>query len=184
MNMILNKRHIILAALVLVLGIAVYLNWVYGGEDLTLTEQMQTAKNYGDAKLVDANTPQLSEDVEAVAASGSFFSEARLNRQKSRDSAIDALTGMFQDASLSDTEKAQLALQAAAVADAIETEGKIENMIKAKGFSDCMVYIDGERVDAIVKTNGLLEEEVAQIKDILVAETGATEENISITEAQ
>ena len=66
MNMILNKRHIILAALVLVLGIAVYLNWVYGGEDLTLTEQMQTAKNYGDAQLVDANTPQLSEDVEAT----------------------------------------------------------------------------------------------------------------------
>ena len=47
-----------------------------------------------------------------------------------------------------------------------------------------MVYIDGDRVDVIVKTNGLLKEEVAQIKDILVAETGALEENISITEAQ
>ena len=57
-------------------------------------------------------------------------------------------------------------------------------MIKAKGFSDCMVYIDGDRVDAIIKTNGLLKEEVAQIKDILIAETGAVEENISITEAQ
>ena len=91
---------------------------------------------------------------------------------------------MFQDSSLSDEQKSQLAVKAAGVAEAIETEGKIENMIKAKGFSDCMVYIDGDRVDAIIKTNGLLKEEVAQIKDILIAETGAVEENISITEAQ
>ena len=91
---------------------------------------------------------------------------------------------MFQDSSLSDEQKSQLAVKAAGVAEAIETEGKIENMIKAKGFSDCMVYIDGDRVDEIIKTNGLLKEEVAQIKDILIAETGAIEENISITEAQ
>ena len=107
-----------------------------------------------------------------------------MTRQQSRDSAIDTLTQMFQDSSLSDEQKSQLAVKAAGVAEAIETEGKIENMIKAKGFSDCMVYIDGDRVDVIVKTNGLLKEEVAQIKDILIAETGALEENISITEAQ
>ena len=43
MNMILGKRHIILAALVLVLGIAVYLNWTFGGKDggLTITDQLE-----------------------------------------------------------------------------------------------------------------------------------------------
>ena len=185
MSMIVNKRHIILAALVLVLGVAVYLNWVYGGESLTLTEQLETGKNFGDAQLVATQTdPLLGEDLETAASAQSYFSEARLNRQKSRDSAIDALNAMFEDAAITDEQKAQLALQAAAVASAIETEGKIENLIKAKGFADCMIYIDGERVDAIVKTNGLLKEEVAQIKDILVTETGAAEENISITEVQ
>lgn len=186
MNMILGKRHIILAALVLVLGIAVYLNWTFGGKDggLTITDQLEAGKNYGDAQYVDANTGEANGDLEVNAAGSSFFSEARLTRQQSRDSAIDTLTQMFQDSSLSDEQKSQLAVKAAGVAEAIETEGKIENMIKAKGFSDCMVYIDGDRVDVIVKTNGLLKEEVAQIKDILIAETGAVEENISITEAQ
>ena len=141
-------------------------------------------ENYGDAQYVDANTGENEDDLEVNANGSSFFSEARLTRQQSRDSAIDTLTQMFQDSSLSDEQKSQLAIKAAGVAEAIETEGKIENMIKAKGFSDCMVYIDGDRVDVIVKTNGLLKEEVAQIKDILVAETGALEENISITEAQ
>lgn len=183
MNMILGKRHIILAALVLVLGIAVYLNWTFGGKNggLDITDQLEAGKNYGDAQYVDANTGENQDDLEVNAAGSSFFSEARLTRQQSRDSAIDTLTQMFQDSSLSDEQKSQLAVKATGVAEAIETEGKIENMIKAKGFSDCMVYIDGDRVDAIIKTNGLLKEEVAQIKDILIAETGAVEENISVT---
>lgn len=184
MNMILGKRHIILAALVLVLGIAVYLNWIYGGngKDLSLTDQLQTGKNYGDAQYVEGEGN--ADDLVVNAAGSSFFSQARLTRQQSRDSAIDTLTQMFKDTTLTEEQKSQLAVKAAGVAQAIETEGKIENLIKSKGFSDCMVYIDGDRVDAIVKTNGLLKEEVAQIKDILVTETGAVEENISITEAQ
>ena len=151
---------------------------------MNITDQLDAGKNYVDAQYVFDNSGENEDDLEVNANGSSFFSEARLTRQQSRDSAIDTLTQMFQDSSLSDEQKSQLAIKAAGVAEAIETEGKIENMIKAKGFSDCMVYIDGDRVDVIVKTNGLLKEEVAQIKDILVAETGALEENISITEAQ
>ena len=186
MNMILGKRHIILAALVLVLGIAVYLNWTFGGKEggFSITDQLETGKNYGDAQYVDADADTDEKQLAANAAGCTCFSEARLTRQQSRDNAIDTLTQMFQDSSLTEEQKSQLAVKAAGVAEAIETEGKIENMIKAKGFSDCMVYIDGDRVDAIIKTNGLLKEEVAQITDILISETGALEENISITEAQ
>ena len=104
MNMILGKRHIILAALVLVLGIAVYLNWTFGGKEggLNITDQLEAGKNYGDAQYVDANTGENEDDLEVNANGSSFFSEARLTRQQSRDSAIDTLTQMFQDSSLSD----------------------------------------------------------------------------------
>ncbi|WP_083386294.1 SpoIIIAH-like family protein [Merdimmobilis hominis] len=68
------------------------------------------------------------------------------------------------------------------MAKSIETEGKIENLVKSKGFSECMVYYDTERVDVIVKTNGLLSNEAAQIKDIIVRETGVDDKNISIVE--
>ena len=55
MNMIVGKRQIILMALVLGLGIAVYLNWIYadGGNDFVLTGKMSETKNYGDAQYVD-----------------------------------------------------------------------------------------------------------------------------------
>ena len=47
MNMIVGKRQIVLAALVLCLSIAVYLNWQYSGvnHDLLLTNKTEEVKN-------------------------------------------------------------------------------------------------------------------------------------------
>ena len=176
MNMIVGKRQIILMALVPGLGIAVYLNWIYadGGNDFVLTGKMSETKNYGDAQYVES--PLDIGDGEA------YFAEAKITRTKSRDEAVETLKTMLSDSTLDADQKAELALQAAELAKSIETEGKIENLVKSKGFSECMVYYDTERVDVIVKTNGLLSNEAAQIKDIIVRETGVDDKNISIVE--
>ena len=81
MNMIVGKKQIVLAALVLCLSLAVYLNWVYSGSDIGLPvtsalEDKGETKNYGDSQYVD-----LSTDSEA------FFAEAKISRQKTRDEA-------------------------------------------------------------------------------------------------
>ncbi|MEG0115366.1 MAG: SpoIIIAH-like family protein [Hydrogenoanaerobacterium sp.] len=186
MNMILGKRHIILAALVLSLGIAVYLNWIYSAKDenfiatdATAAESSETGKNYGDSKYVstDANEVQVVSDKK-------FFSEARVNRTKTRDEAIASIKKMFKDAELTDTEKTSLAVQATALAAAIETEGNVEGLIKAKGFDDCMVYINDDKADIVVKASGLQKEDVAKIKDVVLAQTAIPVENISITETK
>lgn len=178
MNMIVGKRQIILMALVLGLGIAVYLNWSYAdtNKDLILTGQVTEEKNYGDAKYVDS--PQDTAD------GAVYFAEAKMTRTKTRDEAAEALKTMLSEADLEPAQKAELTLRAADLATAIETEGKIENLVKAKGFSECMVYYDTERVDVIVKTSGLLSNEVAQIKDIIVRETSIPDKNISIVEVK
>ena len=61
MNMIVGKKQIVLAALVLCLSLAVYLNWVYSGSDIGLPvtsalEDKGETKNYGDSQYVDLNT--------------------------------------------------------------------------------------------------------------------------------
>lgn len=183
MNMILGKRHIILAALVLSLGIAVYLNWVYSasGEDFVATETATTTetKNYGDSKYVSLDGEQIQ-----VVSNSKYFNEARVNRTKTRDKAVDSIKKMFKDADLTDTEKAALAVQATDIAQAIETEGAVESLIKAKGFEDCMVYLADDKADVIVKASGLQKEDVVKIKDIVLAQTDVVVENISITETK
>ncbi len=178
MNMIIGKKQIILAALVLALGAAVYLNWTFSnnGGDLKLTGAAEGDKNYGDSQFVS----ELKDEEDGE----SYFAEAKLSRQRSRDEAVETLAEMLQDANLDTATKAELALKATELAKSIETEGKIENLIKAKGFQDCMVYYDTEKVDVIVKSEGLLLNEVAQMKDIILEETSIPAENIKIIETK
>lgn len=173
-NAIVRKKQIVLAALVLCLSLAVYLNWVYsdGNIGLPVTNKLETAKNYGDAEYVSGT--DTDGDV--------FFAEAKLSRQKSRDEAVATLKTLIESQDISVDQRAELAMKTASMADAIEVEGKIENLIKAKGFNECMVYYDTQRVDVIVKTNGLLSNEVAQMKDIIVKEVTVPAENIAIIE--
>lgn len=173
MNMIIGKKQIVLAALVMCLSLAVYLNWIYTGTDIELptTSVLSEDKSYGDSQYVD-----IMEDSEA------FFAEAKISRQKTRDEAVQTLKSLIESDDITPEQRTELALQTTAMATAMEKEGKIENLIKAKGFEECMVYYDTERVDVIVKTNGLLTNEVAQMKDIIVKEVTVPDENIAIIE--
>lgn len=192
MNMIIGKRQIILASLVLGLGVAVYLNWQYSNTnpDLPVTTAVgeESAAEYGEAQYVDGTmmedmeNEEVTAEMEAEPEQETFFVEAKLSRQKARDEAVDTLAVMLQDAALSADQKTQLANRAADLASSIEVEGKIENLIKAKGFIDVMVYYDTERADIILKTSGLAPEQASQIKDIILKETTIAPENISIVE--
>jgi stage III sporulation protein AH len=196
--MIIGKRQIILAALVLGLGVAVYLNWQYANADLGLpvteaVEEGETA-NYGEAHYVDSPTApdtagvglneldDLNEVVDVAEDNESFFVEAKMSRQKARDEAVETLAVMLEDANLETEQRAELAIRATDLANSIETEGKIENLIKAKGFDEVMVYYDTERADIMIKTDGLMSSEVVQIKDIILKETAIPVENIAIIE--
>ena len=105
-----------------------------------------------------------------------YFSQARLTR----DEAAETLQVMLSDVNLAQEQKDELTAQANALAQSIETEGKIENLIKAKGFEECMVYCSSDKVDVIVKSPELQENDVVQIRDIILEQTQVPVENISI----
>ena len=181
MNAILGKRQIVLATLVVALGMAVYLNWQFADEGarLAVAGDIDASKNYGDAQFVDSNvTDNQISDVDV------YFAEAKLSRKKSRDEAVQSIKNMLQDSALSEEQKSELAVQAAEIIKAMESESNIESLIKAKGFSECMVYIGDQQVNVVVKTPGLLVDEVAQIRDILLAQTHVTVDNIAIVEVK
>ena len=170
MKLSIRKSHVVLAALVVALGVAVYLNWNYAagdhvepaGAEAAEDEQEEASEtaNYGDA----------------------YFVEARLSRTQSRDEAMDSIKYMLEDASLDQNTMKDLTRQATELAARIETEGKIENILKAKGFSECMVYLEKNKADVIVKTPGLSDAEAAKIMDAVLSEADLPYQNISIIE--
>ena len=195
-----SKRQFTLLTLVVALGVAVYLNWEYAKTDAPFALQdpgavsanaavetvtdgttsgvldalpVQEAlpdKNYGDAQLVSAN--ETSND--------KYFEQARLTRSKTRDEALDTMQQALKNAELSETETLTNTI------NSITVESDIENMVKAKGFADCVAFIEGEKINLAVKTGseGLDKSEVAQLRDIILGKMETEAKNISIVEVK
>ena len=159
MNMIIGKKQIVLASLVLILGIAIYLNWQFANSDDAL----------GVADILGGNTDD------------NYFANARLEKQKTRDAATETLAGLLEKTDLSAEEKASATAQALQTAQLMESETTIENLVKAKGFEDCIAYLDSENAKVVVKSEELDAAQAAQIKDIIVSETAVDPSNIVVT---
>lgn len=130
------------------------------GEE-TAAEGDTADKNYGEAQLVS-----VSEDTGTE-----FFESARLNREKSRDEALDTIEKTLKSASLSDEEKQTATETLQAQITNIELEAELETLIKAKGFVDCVVMLGADTADVTVMTenDALTAAEVTQIRDVILS---------------
>ena len=190
------------AALALALGGAVYLNYSFSQavpetvstaasaqttaleeeavavlDPLTGQEATETGKNYGEAQLVSVSKDSGTE----------FFEAARLARTKARDEALDALKKSLKNAQLTDTEKTALTEQLNAQVNNITVESALETLIKAKGFADCVVMLDGDKVNVTVMTenDALTADEVTRIRDVVLSQLkGCKAQDITVVEVK
>ena len=174
LNFKIHKKHIAVASMILMLSAAVYINYLYAAGDME--GFVDTGKNYGDSILVDSKADEEISDVSA------YFSEARVSRQQSRDEAVATIENLYGISEDNEENVSVLAEKAGEIASNMELENKIESMMKAKGFEDCIVYISGEYADVMIQTDGLLPTEAAVIKEAIIQETSVPVENISIVE--
>ena len=196
-----GKRQLVLAALVVALGAAVYLNWQFtGNNELTATNAVGSTKELGEAKYV--NNTQVSSlsgssvlsEVENSDSSGAssapladaaeYFAQAKVNRQKARDESTEMVKEILNDIKSSEAAKAEAVKQAADVAKNIQQESNIESLIKAKGFKDCVAFIQNGECSVVVSPDGLNENSAITIKDIVSGQAGIPYDKIKITEAK
>ncbi len=185
-SIIIGKRQIILSCLTAMLVVAVYINYSLSNSDLTVTtpssELTAEHEDYGDPEFVNAQ-PE-GEQTAAEADSEDFFAQARLEKTTNRDEAVQTLQMIMGGGDLTEHEMITTALNAVEVSNLIECEGNIESLIKSQGFSDCVVYLDGETAKVVVKSDGLEAADAALIKDIILGEVSISSENIRIFEVK
>ena len=207
----LKSRGATAAVLTLALGAAICLNWSFSRNapaELTMSDTVETSagaavpitdplavetvaeaddaeaaaddtadKNYGEAQLVSVNKDSGTE----------FFEAARLTRSKARDEALDTLKKSLKDAKLTAEEKTQLTEELSTRINNITLETKLETLIKAKGFADCVVNLEDSKANVTVMTesDALTTEEVTRIRDVLLGQCkGLTAQGITIVEVK
>ena len=186
------KNMIILCA-VFVCAVAVTLNFIIsgisGGEDEETNNPsgyVIDSSYYASLLSADDTDETLassdSDDTSEVSSRDEYFETAAYNRDVARDEAIQVLATVAESESAVQEVKDQASADIAALAAEITAEAKIEEMVKAKGFEDCVAIISGDVASVIVKSDGLLASEIAQITEIVYQQAGILPTNLNIVE--
>ncbi|MBR7037943.1 MAG: SpoIIIAH-like family protein [Oscillospiraceae bacterium] len=184
---IIHRRHILLSCLTAMLAVAVYINYSLAGTPVTtpVSELRSGTEHYGDTEFVnapaaeEAAAPALEPDPAA-----DYFAQARLEKTVSRDEAVQTLQMIMGGGDITHDEAVTTALDAVNVSSLIESEGRIESLIRSQGFEDCVVYLDNGSAKVVVRSDGLDASDAALIKEIILGEVTIPSENIRIFEVK
>lgn len=209
------KRNAVVAAIVLFVCVAVYLNWSYDqGQSVSgmgsTTTNVTSERNLGEAALVNSDnaldleesgasssggdSSQASSDqtsgkdgkTDAKTASGDYFATARVNREEARDNSLSILQKTVNDPDASKDAVKAASDSITAMASATLQESKIESLVTAKGYADCVAFIGENSVSVVVaaKESELKATDVAKITDIVVGETKFSAGDVKVISSQ
>ena len=169
-----GKRNWIILSAVLLIGAAVYLNylWFYDPAD---------AIGYGGNNMVDAGANVSGDASAASAGDADYFTAAELSRKQTRDEAIEVLQTVVRNTDEDSEEHATALSGISVIAVNMEREANIESLIEAKGFSPCVAVVNGDKASIVVSHDEELSSaDNARICTIVYEQTGILPQNVTI----
>ena len=169
-----GKRNLIIACAVLLIGAAIWVNWmIFAGDEDGYT-------GYDDA----SGTLNNAGDASASNTQDSYFATVQVSRERTRDEALEVLQSVVDNADADEAVKTQALADINRLALEMSAESNIETLVMSKGFEDCVAVINGEDATVVVKTgsdDGLLPNQIAQINEIVYEQAQIKPVNIKIT---
>ena len=179
------KRNAVVSVIVLFVCVALYLSWSYGrvpddeqdvfdpNGGLKPSGQVSPNPNEISSGDADPNSPALEDD---------RFNEARVARMKARDAARAILNDAISNADATEEIRQNAAAEIEKLAQDAMTEAVMENVIKAKGFGECVVFISngGIRIVVAEPEGGMTAADAAKIKDVVLTESALTVDDITL----
>ncbi len=166
----LDKKKVMIASAVLLIGAAVYLNYIFFLDE---TQPVVSPEASQENTEVLNNSEELSLN---------YFAQAVLDRQKARDEALEVLQIVVDNQEALAESKDTALQQMSQIADDMQKESNIESLIVSKGFEECVAVISEGKCNVVVKSDGLLANQISQIKEIVYEQAAITPVNVKIIE--
>lgn len=212
-----GKRELIMSALVLALGTAVYVNWQFSTNDAKLnterndedlgvaqyvnasvspkdsdpkdsaSKQTTESENKSDSKPEASKTESKpkensSKNTSSVSTNTSeYFSKVRLERKQTQDELMELAQNVIEAADSSGKGKEEAVKHLNEMSDTIQQQSNVENLIIAKGFDDCVAFVQNGECSVVVTGQELKSDLLIAIKDIVMGQTGLSFDKIRVT---
>ncbi len=178
--LILRRRQITALSLLILVGIAGYLNWNFQHDVVdpeVASVYNQVSKKLGEAKMVSSEEAEEAEETLNVT---DYFSQAKLERDLKRGESMDMLTQILDAQNTDSKARTEAENQIYLLSDYTEKEVMMENLIRAKGFSDAFVFMSENLISVAVQAEALNEVDAAVIQDIATSTSGMSAEKVKI----
>jgi len=164
------KKNVIVTASLFLIGAAVLLNWIMFSGD---SEDKETIKQEDKTNI--AASADVSDDSD-------YFTQTQISRQRARDESIEVLQSIvYSDDAVEDVKNEALE-DISQIARNIEAEANIETLVVSKGIEECIAVVGNNSATIVVKSDGLLDNQITQIQEIVFEQTNIPVENMKIIE--
>lgn len=181
-----GKRNLMIAGAVLLIGVAVLLNWVFfngsgGGDGFTYDASAGMSSGYGTTMTTTAVGVDTSEPSDVLGDADGYFSSVEVSRQRARDEALEVLNAVVDNEQADEAVKAEALKEIQTIAKEMAQESNIESLLMSKGFEQCVAVISGNNANIVVKNEGQLQAaQLAQINAVVYEQAGIEPINITI----
>ena len=145
---------------------------------------MKTCESAGEN--IAENTSAENETINNVETSsnvgGDYFTKSKLERDTMYSQMLESYENVLNSDNSLETQKQSATEEIKKINDTKNSIMVCENLISTKGFSNNIVFVNGESVSVIIgASEELKQEQVAQIQNIISRELNAKIENIHIS---
>ena len=186
-----KSNQIILFVVALMLVSAGYLSYSMKGTPVSSNIVSENeVSSIGDAQLVSSNniidSNSLNEVSVATSSSSSsktddYFASSRLGRDTMYSQMIESYQNLLDNQNVSEEQKTVATQEITEINNTQNSIMICENLIKTKGISDVVIFVNDKSINVIVKADTLEQETIAQIQNIIAREMNAEIENIHIS---
>ncbi len=188
-----HGKQVLLLGLVALVIAAGYYRWTVERENITTVpvasdalpvnaEQKAEQENKeGENKEGQNKDAENKQEGQQGSNNGGSLEKLKQERDAARSSAVEEWNKTAKSAEASQENKTEAGKKVKSATEYAEKEKAVETLVKSKGYEDCFAFISEQGVSVTVKGGEISGAKIAQIKDIVVSETGASVKDIKIS---
>ena len=140
--------------------------------DTNMTQDNNTTEN---------STANTVAQASATVTTDEYFTKSKLERDTMYSQMIESYEKVLNSSNSLETQKQSATEEIKKINDTKNSIMICENLISTKGFTNNIVFVNGDSISVIIGIEQLQQEEVAQIQNIISRELHAEIENIHIS---
>ena len=141
----------------------------------------------GDNENLEANSKTDNSETDLETSSNitttidEYFTSSRLERENMYSKRIENYQDILNNSNVSEAQKKTAQEEITKLNNEQNALMITENLLKTKGISDLIIFVNGDSINVIVKGDNIEKENIAQIQNVITRELGADIGNVHIT---